>query len=212
MTLSSKAELRAAARQRRDALSASARHRYGQAILSRMLGIEPFQKARTVMAYSSFGSEFDTAAFLQAVLDSGKTLLLPRVNRAAGVLEIYRVDNLKNDLLHGVWGIREPNPAVCAAAAPADIDLILVPGLAFDRNGGRVGYGKGYYDKLLAQSPTAFKMAGAFEAQVFDSVPMEPHDVPIDALITEACTFHSDLRSGNRHPRSGSTRIPLKPR
>jgi 5-formyltetrahydrofolate cyclo-ligase len=180
-----KAELRAVALQRRDALSPSLRRDYGQIILNRIIAMEQFHQARTVMAYCGFGSEIDTAPLLRAVLESGKTLVLPKINRPAGVLDIYQVDDLETGLLTGVWGIREPNPATCQARTPPDIDMVLVPGVAFDRKGGRIGYGKGYYDKLLAQCRHACKIAGAFEVQVFDSVPMAPHDIPVDALVTE---------------------------
>lgn len=182
---SSKAELRAIALQRRDALSPSLRRDYGQIILDRILAMEQFRQARTVMAYCGFGSEIDTAPLLRAILEGGKTLVLPKINRPAGVLDIYQVGDRETGLVTGVWGIREPNPARCVLKTPADLNVVLVPGVAFDRKGGRIGYGKGYYDKLLAQCRHACKIAGAFEAQVFDSVPMAPHDIPVDALVTE---------------------------
>jgi 5-formyltetrahydrofolate cyclo-ligase len=176
----SKAELRAIALERRNALGQS-----GRVMIDHILATEQFRRARIVMAYWSIGSEIDTTPFLNAVLESGKTLVLPKINRSAGVLDLYQVANLGTDLQTGIWNIREPNPTICAPADPSDLDLILVPGVAFDRHGGRVGHGKGYYDKLLAQCPRAYKIAAAFEAQVFDKVPMNPHDIPIDALITE---------------------------
>jgi 5,10-methenyltetrahydrofolate synthetase len=178
---SSKPELRAIALERRNALGQS-----GRAMIDHILATDQFRRARTVMGYWSIGSEIDTTPFLQAALDNNKTLVLPKINRPAGVLDLYQVTNLETDLQTGIWNIREPNPTICAPAIPSDIDLILVPGVAFDRQGGRLGHGKGYYDKLLAQCPRAYKIAAAFEAQVFDKVPMDPHDIPIDALITES--------------------------
>lgn len=142
------------------------------------------------MAYSSLGSEIDTLPLLLAVLEGGKTLLLPKVNPAAGALEVYEVKNIESDLRAGVWGILEPVPEICVCRAPSQQELILVPGVAFDRQGGRIGYGRGYYDKLLASCrgvnhfPRA--IAAAFETQVVDAIPMEPHDVRIDMLVTEA--------------------------
>jgi 5-formyltetrahydrofolate cyclo-ligase len=182
----SKAEIRTAALQRRDALAPELRRNYSQAILTRILATEQFLRARTVMGYSSIGSEFDTELFLLAVLESGKQLLLPRVDRAASALHIYEVHNLETDLRAGVWGIREPDPETCEVRPAFDNEFILVPGVAFDRHGGRIGHGKGYYDKLLARCQTAFKVAAAFEVQVFDLVPMEAYDVRIDMLVTEA--------------------------
>jgi 5-formyltetrahydrofolate cyclo-ligase len=176
----SKAEIRALALQKRNVLSLS-----GSGIIDRILATRRFEEAQTIMAYCSFGSEIDTRPFLRAVIDRGKTLVLPKINRVAGILDLYQVVNLETDLITGLWNIREPNPATCAPAAPSDIDLILVPGVAFDRQGGRIGHGKGYYDRLLVQCPRAYKIAAAFEVQVFDKVPMEPHDILIDALVTE---------------------------
>jgi 5-formyltetrahydrofolate cyclo-ligase len=191
---SSKAELRATALERREALFPALREQFGYDILNRILATEQYREAKTVMAYCSFGSEIDTSPFLHATLDHGKTLLLPKINRSAGLLDIYQVRNLDSDLLTGVWNIREPNPTICAPAIPSDLDLILVPGVAFDREGGRIGHGKGYYDKLLAQCPNTYKIAAAFEAQIFDRVPMYPHDIPIDALITESDSTHIEPR------------------
>lgn len=187
---SSKAEIRSSALRRRDALSPSTRQEYSRAILSRILAMDVFRRAQTVMAYSSFGSEIDTSPLLLAVLEYGKTLLLPKVNRDAGALEVYEVKNIESDLRAGVWGILEPVPENCACRAPSEQALILVPGLAFDRDGGRIGYGRGYYDKFLVScrgvSPFPHAIAAAFEVQVVDAVPMEPHDVRIDMLVTEA--------------------------
>jgi 5-formyltetrahydrofolate cyclo-ligase len=187
---SDKAEIRSSALRRRDALPPSTRQGYGEAILNRIMAMDQFRRSQTVMAYSSFGSEIDMLPLLLAVLECGKTLLLPKVNRAADALEIYEVKNIENDLRAGVWGILEPVPEICACRAPFEQELILVPGVAFDRLGGRIGYGRGYYDKFLAScrglNHLPLTIAAAFEVQVVDVVPMEPHDVRIDMLITEA--------------------------
>jgi len=187
---SSKAEIRSSALRRRDALPPSVRQEYGRTILNRILAMDVFQRSQTVLAYSSFGSEIDTLPLLLAVLGSGKTLLLPKVKRAAGGLEAYEVRNIESDLRAGPWGILEPAPEICACRAPSEQELILVPGVAFDRQGGRIGYGRGYYDKLLASCSSLNHfprtIAAAFEVQVVDAVPMEPHDVRIDMLVTEA--------------------------
>lgn len=185
-----KAEIRAAVLRLRDALPLSARRDYGRTILNRILATEEFRRARTVLAYSSFGSEIDTMPLLLAVLESGKSLLLPKVNRAARTLDIYEATNLERDLRSGVWGILEPSVETCACRAPAEMELILVPGVAFDRQGGRIGYGRGYYDKLLAachrMEHYPRTIAAAFEVQVVDAVPIESHDIRVELLVTEA--------------------------
>jgi len=182
-----KAQIRAVALERRDALPRSVHRDSGQAILSRILAGEEFQRANTVLAYCSFGSEIDTGPLLNAVLAEGKTLVLPKLNPAVNALDLHLVTNLDADLQAGVWGIREPDPA-CPRCAFTAIDFLLVPGVAFDRRGGRIGYGKGYYDKLLASFHTVNRhplaVAAAFDVQIVDSIPVEAHDVPVDVLVT----------------------------
>jgi 5-formyltetrahydrofolate cyclo-ligase len=185
-----KTEIREFALRRRDALTPSGRLDSGRAIVTHILAMKEFREAQTVMAYCGFGSEIDTRPLLLAVLEARKTLLLPRVNRSAGMLDVYEVKNLDSDLRPGVWGIPEPIPEVCALYAPTNITSIIVPGAAFDRKGGRIGYGKGYYDKLLASyrrmNHRPRTIAGAFDVQVVDAIPMEAHDVAVDILITES--------------------------
>ncbi len=185
----SKAAIRAAVLQRRDALSPALRQGYSRAALSRIVATERFQTADVVMAYCGFGSEIDTLPLVEAALQSGKKVVLPKINRAANRLDIFAVRNLQTDLQAGLWGIREPNPLVCASVQPAELDFVLTPGVAFDRQGGRIGYGKGFYDQLLSVCHNAGKrpaiVAAAFNVQVIDAIPMQSHDVPIDAVATE---------------------------
>ncbi len=181
-----KAEIRALALQRRDALPLSVHRDSGHAILRRIVAMDEFRQARTILAYCSFGSEIDTAPLLNQVLGAGKTLVLPKLNPASGALDLYRVKNLDADLRTGLWGIREPDASQCEHCPATDIDWILVPGVAFDRRGGRLGYGKGYYDKLLASIDRRPRtVAAAFEVQMMDAIPMEPHDVHVGAVVTE---------------------------
>jgi 5-formyltetrahydrofolate cyclo-ligase len=142
----------------------------------------------TALSYAGFGSEIDTLPFNRALLDRGLALVLPRVERAAGGLVLYRVRDLDADLVPGVWGIPEPDPLRCMVVPPAAVDWMLLPGLAFDRHGGRLGYGGGYYDRLLPQLPALKRIAAAFECQIVDAVPRGPHDASMDLVITERGT------------------------
>ncbi len=132
----------------------------------------------------SMGAEFETAAFVRRVLADGKTLVLPRVNREAKRLNLFVVGDLDRDLAPGVWEIREPVPDRCAAAVERDIEFALVPGLAFDERGGRLGYGGGFYDRLLA-GLQAVRVTAAFSMQVVEAVPMSEHDQYVDLIVTE---------------------------
>ncbi|MBI4011736.1 MAG: 5-formyltetrahydrofolate cyclo-ligase [Candidatus Rokubacteria bacterium] len=181
-----KAELRRAGLARREAIPAERRAELSAVIFATVVALEAFQRALTVLAYCSFGSEPVTDAFLRAVLGRGKSLVLPRVRRGTRSLDVYRVTDPARELRPGVWGIREPDPAACAPVPLGAVDFVLVPGVVFDARGGRIGYGAGYYDRLLRGLADGVPLvAAAFEVQLVDEVPMEPHDRPIDRIVTE---------------------------
>jgi 5-formyltetrahydrofolate cyclo-ligase len=186
-----KAELRRRILEQRDGLPADRRARASAAITARLAGLPAFGAARTVLAYASFGSEVDTGPLLRAVLAAGKALVLPRVNRASRMLDLYRVDDPAGQLEPGTWGIPEPRPATCPPAALGEVELVVVPGVAFDVRGGRLGYGAGYYDRLLrglaAGAPPL--VAGAFDVQVVPEVPMDAHDRRLDRVVTESRSY-----------------------
>ena len=172
---------------RRNAMDCCTRTALSRTIVRDIVETSVYRRSHTVMAYASFGSELQTDGFVHHVLDQGKTLLLPRVDRQRELLEVYRVRDPVQDLRVGTWGIREPRPDRCTRVEPAIIDFVLVPGLAFDRRGGRLGYGGGFYDKLLADglSQGAWLVAGAFECQMVEKVPVDEHDMPMDVVVTE---------------------------
>ena len=183
-----KRRLRAAVLGRRDAMSAGHRESSSAAILQEIIALPDYRRADAVMAYACFGSELQTEEFLRHALKDGKVLLLPRVNREKKLLEVYEVQDTTRDLVAGTWGIREPAPDLCPLADLGAVDFVLVPGVAFDPAGGRLGYGAGFYDGLLSGtlSPDAHLIAGAFETQMVEKVPREGHDVPVHLVITEA--------------------------
>ncbi len=167
-------------------MDSGARNAMSRDIMREVSNLASYRRARTVLAYAGFGSELQTGDFLRRTLDLGKTLLLPRVNRETKSLDIYEVKDLERDLESGTWGIREPNPGICSPADIRAVDFVLVPGVAFDSRGGRLGYGAGFYDRLLANRPSqAWLVAGAFEIQMIEHVPMQERDVPVDVIVTE---------------------------
>jgi len=181
-----KSALRKVALGRRDAMDAGARAALSWAITRDIAGLDAYRRSRVVMAYVTFGSEFQTGAFIRHALGAGKTLILPRVNRATRMLELYEVREPARDLGPGVWGILEPKPDRCARVEPDVVDVVLVPGLAFDARRRRLGYGGGFYDRLLGGLTTRPPLiAGAFEAQMVEAVPAGTHDVPMDIVVTE---------------------------
>lgn len=174
----------------RDALPAAARADLSRRITQRLLALPALSAARTVLAYASFGSEFDTSALVDALLAAGKRLALPRVDREARRLELFFVTSVQRDLEPGVWGIREPAPERCRPATLDEIDLVLTPGVAFSPRCERLGYGGGYYDQLLAGQPAGlFTVAAAFELQLVPDLPLGPADVPVDLVVTETAIY-----------------------
>ena len=155
-------------------------------IAARLLQLEAYHSAHTVMGYMHFGAEFISEPWLRQVLSDGKQLLLPRVNQSSRQLEVYRVEDLDAQLEPGAYGIREPLPEQCVPAELNELEFMLLPGVAFARNGARLGYGGGFYDKLLAKLTHRPVLVGAaFALQVVDGIPMESTDQRIDWLVTE---------------------------
>ena len=184
-----KAALRAQVIAARDALPAEVRREHAARITRQLLELDAYRNAACVLAYVNFGSEFDTAALVTDALAHGKRLCLPRVDRAAGNLEIHHVENFERDLQTSVWGIREPR-AECPRADLGEIDFVLVPGVAFTPRCERLGYGRGYYDRLIArfaQRPPL--VAAAFALQVRDEIPLTASDQRVDIVVTETSFF-----------------------
>lgn len=153
-------------------------------MLLAVANLPAYRAAGTVLAYCGFGSEPDTVPFLEAALREGRRLLLPRIERDERRLALHRVRGL-GDLVSGPWGIREPAPELPEVGAE-EADFVLVPGVAFDARGGRLGYGGGFYDVLLGGlSERPPLVAAAFEVQVVEKVPTEAHDVLVDLVVTE---------------------------
>jgi 5-formyltetrahydrofolate cyclo-ligase len=159
-------------------------------ITSRLLALDVYRAARCVMAYMSFGSELETTGFISHLLAQGKTLVLPRAERGSRALELYAVRDLERELGAGVWGIREPRPELCRAAAPEEIEFVLVPGVAFTQRCERLGYGGGFYDRLIrgfAKRPSL--VAAAFALQIVPELPVSERDRKVDLVVTEHAEY-----------------------
>lgn len=182
MLQNDKAAFRAHMKQERDRLPAEQRAAQGRAISERVLAESVYQNAKTVFCYCSSGSEIDTYGILNDALKQGKRLCLPRtVGR--GLMEACRVDDLKQ--LHaGKYGILEPDES-CEIVAPDALDLCIVPCLAADLSGYRLGYGGGYYDRYLPRTE-AVRMLLCAQSRIFPHIPVQEHDISCDILITES--------------------------
>jgi 5-formyltetrahydrofolate cyclo-ligase len=190
--IATKSEVREGLHALRNAMTPEERQRASDAITVDLLALERYQAARTVMAYMTFGSEFVTNRFIGHALAASKVLVLPRIDRARNRLALHAVRDLDAELTTGPWGIREPRPDVCPPVAVAQIDFILVPGLGFTPRGDRLGYGRGYYDRLLAQrEPHTAVVAAAFAVQMLEDIPISASDAPVDMVVTEVETYRS---------------------
>ena len=198
----------------REHLPADVRDTHSQAITERLLQLPEYRQAEVVLGYMNFGTEFSSERWVARVLAEGKRLFLPKVNHHTNQLDLYRVDDLENQLAAGLWGIREPVVERCERLNnPNEIEFALLPGVAFSRNGARLGYGKGYYDKLLmkllaiqlggqtapAESLVMARLddesgvalvAGAFSMQIIEDIPQEATDRKVEWLVTESETIH----------------------
>lgn len=146
-------------------------------IQEKVMAGERFGSARSIGIYHAFGSEVRTDAIIRAVIKDGRKVSLPRIDGEK--MSFYRFSDSKN-LVKGKFGILEPPPD----EETNDLDLLIVPGVAFDRAGFRLGYGKAYYDRFLTQSPT-YSIGLAFSFQVLDNIPRLDHDRRVDAIATE---------------------------
>lgn len=144
--------------------------------------------SENVHCYVSTGAEVDTRQIIARLLEAGKKVFVPLMGRGSRVTQIQILG--MHELIPGKMGILEPKPEIVATQGrhveAREVGLYLVPGVAFDRFGYRLGYGKGFYDRLLAQvNPSATKVGLCFSAQVVDSIPRFEHDIPVDVLVTE---------------------------
>ena len=180
-----KAALRQTILARRDAADVASRNSNSQFITQKLCALPAYRAANVVVAYASFGSEFDTSEFLARVLRDGKQLLLPRINRAQHALELRHVIDPGAELVSGVWGIREPAER-CPIMSVTKVEFMLVPGVAFTASGARLGYGGGFYDRLLASLDRHIvRIAAGFELQMVEHLPEGPHDQRVDRVVTE---------------------------
>jgi 5-formyltetrahydrofolate cyclo-ligase len=162
--------------ERRDSLSAKERERLGRLAQEHVIATGRFQSAKVVGAYFATGSEVRTGLIIDAAKRLGKTVTLPRVE--GDMITFYEFSS-ETDLAEGRFGIMEPRPL--SLARP---DLVIVPGIAFDAKGCRIGYGKGYYDRFLSRHGP-FSMGLGYSLQLVDELPKGRLDRRLDALATE---------------------------
>jgi 5-formyltetrahydrofolate cyclo-ligase len=207
-----KKQIRKSIMQLRDKISTEEKQRYDKAIFQNIIDNEYYKAASTIFIFVSYLSEVDTkSVIIQAIADN-KTICVPKVKSKEEGIELFKINGL-NDLEEGFHGILEPKSNceklhgvsvsvsddegndVDDANNEGNIDLIIMPGVAFDMTGGRIGYGGGFYDKFISKlKKDVKKIAIAYELQIIENIPMKNHDVRIDGIITEKQTTIFNIR------------------
>ena len=170
----------------RNSLTKKERAKKSAAIMDRLFGFANFMESRIVLFYMSHKGEVDTEPMVRKSLEIEKVVALPLVATQKKEIVPYKVNDLDQDVRPGYLGIREPIIERCKEIPSEYINLAIIPGVAFDERGGRIGHGTGCYDRFIPKLDiTTRKVALAFECQIVPQIPMEPHDRYTDILITE---------------------------
>lgn len=188
-----KASIRKNLLDQRRALSVSEVETKSAQILSRLINANVLDGPQVIMCYMDFRNEVQTEALIEYLWSLEKTVVLPKVNPVSNHLDLFSIEGFK-DMIQSKMGILEPADHL-PMIHPTDIDLILAPGVGFDLKGYRMGYGGGFYDRLLPQVRADCQIIGlAFDVQVIEELPIEPYDQPMNAIMTETRYILSKAR------------------
>jgi 5-formyltetrahydrofolate cyclo-ligase len=157
-----------------------------QLLTNRLLSFANFQESKIVFLPSARKNEIDLSNVIRESLKLNKIVVLPAYHDEKKEMMLMKIDAPDTELIEGLLGNMEPDPTKCKVVPIDSIEIAIIPGLAFDEKGGRIGTGKGFFDQFIPKLPiTARKVALAFEDQLIQQVPMESHDKYIDIIITE---------------------------
>jgi 5-formyltetrahydrofolate cyclo-ligase len=195
MQLKDKATLRQEILAKRDAIPPAVRKAKDRAIGERLLGLEEFRAAHMIFYFASFRSEVDTSGLIRKSLESDRKVVLPKVDAINHALLLFEIRS-PDELAPGYMSI--PEPSVIAEERQVninDVDAVIIPGACFDESGNRIGYGGGYYDRLLEGLRKDIPViAPAYEEQIVDSIPADPHDRKVTIIITDRRQIRPLLR------------------
>ncbi len=182
--MADKASIRKGVLAKRDGIPPAEKKIKDRSIEIRLFGLSEFRTAETILLFASFRSEVDTCGMISRSIEEGKRVVLPRVE--GNNLGLYEIRDIV-ELVPGYMKIPEPSVLTEDRKITIhDMDLIIVPGAAFDGAGNRIGYGGGFYDRLLAAADRGISIvAPAYEMQVIASVPTDPHDKKVKLIVTE---------------------------
>lgn len=172
--------------EKRKALSKEEIKEKSNKIKEKLFSLPEFKDAKNILFYVSFNDEVDTQEIIKELLaNKENNIIVPYVVENNPILQLSEIKNL-NELEPKTLGILEPKGNFIREFSPKKLDLVIVPGLVFDKNGHRIGYGYGYYDRFLKKlDKDVVKIGFGFEFQIVDKIPEEKHDVPVDIMVTE---------------------------
>ena len=178
-----KQALRTALVQIRNEMSSREVQEKSSDIQKKVLSLSAFQQATTIGCYFPYGNEVRTHSIIQQSLKQEKTIGLPACHPTENIFSMYAISSL-SDVRVGKHDIMEPQPKKEKFLDPQILDVIIVPGVGFDKQGNRLGHGRAYYDNFLPQTP-AIKIGLCYNFQLVKSIPVESHDITMEYVITE---------------------------
>lgn len=179
MEISEKSKIRKWVKEQRISLDRTTEEKWNESICEKLLSLREIRQAFCIYCYASLWGEAGTWKFMEAAFRQGKYIAVPRILKKE--MEFYAIYGEK-DLEQGIMGIMEPKSS-CLKIRDLEAPVI-VPGVAFDRKGNRLGYGGGYYDRFFQKEPLHQRIAIAYDFQIFDKIPAEEHDKTVDLIIT----------------------------
>jgi 5-formyltetrahydrofolate cyclo-ligase len=186
-----KSEIRQTTLALRDGLSGKKRAKKSLEIMDRLFDFANFLEAKIVLFYMNVNSEVATDTMIRKAMEYEKGIVLPWVDQKEKKIVTFRIEDIDRDVQPGYLNIPEPILQRCKVMPFEHIDLAIMPGIAFDERGGRIGHGTGFYDRVIPKlDVTTRKVALAFECQIVPQIPMEPHDRYTDIIITEKRTIY----------------------
>ncbi len=171
----------------RDRQSISEVEQKSQDIVDQVLHLHEYVRARGIACYVNKDTEVDTRVMIRTALDQGKRVLVPVVKKGDVELFFSEIKDLGKELAPGTFGILEPKQEFVRPVGLDEVDVIFVPGIVWDREGYRLGWGRGYFDRAIKKLPPHVRSAGlAFNLQLITRVPRDQFDVPVDMVVTES--------------------------
>ncbi len=171
----------------RDRQSVGEIEQKSQDIIDQVLHLHEYVRARGIACYVNKDSEVNTRPLIRAALDQEKRVLIPVVKKGDIELFFSEIKDLGSELAPGTFGILEPKPENVHPVSLDSIDVIFVPGIVWDREGYRLGWGRGYFDRVIKNLPPHVRSTGlAFNMQLIGKVPRDQFDVPVDMVVTES--------------------------